>query len=109
MRRDLQAVLEADQQVDVDERPQQPSQTAFELPFAEIEYRGVAADDRGVAAIVKAEWFVQRTAARLGCKQPPYIGALLRGDLRQRRQRLAVPIERRRAVSEHIDVRQVGY
>jgi hypothetical protein len=49
------ALLEIDEEIDVDKRPKQPSRPTFQRPFAKVENGGVPADHCRVAAVLKLE------------------------------------------------------
>src|SRR3546814_1451034 len=78
----------ADQQIDMDNGPEQPSQPSLQAALAEIEDGGVATDDRGVAAVAKAERGKRCAAGEFAREGLPKIAALLLGYLSQCRQRL---------------------
>src|SRR5690606_35180675 len=52
---DEKPLFEVDEQVDVDERPEEPGKAALQRPPAEVEDCGIAADHGGIAAVVETE------------------------------------------------------
>src|SRR3546814_6636668 len=70
----------------MDDRPEDPGWKAGHPPTAEIEKRGVAADDPGIAAVAVAERRERRPSLEVSAQRAADMVALLLGDLSQRRQ-----------------------
>lgn len=52
---DKKALLEVDQEVDMDKRPKQPGRPAFQRPFSKVEDGGIPTDHRRITAILEFE------------------------------------------------------
>src|SRR5437773_11058599 len=107
--RDHQPVLESDQQIDMDKCPEAPGEPALQPPPAKIEDRSMPADDRRVSSVMEYERFCGDAVQDLPCKRTTEIDAFLLGNLRQSRQRIAIPVRCQRQITEHIDAPQPAY
>jgi hypothetical protein len=52
---DEKALLEIDEEIDVDKCPKQPGSPPFQRPFSKVEDGGVPADHRRIAAVLEPE------------------------------------------------------
>src|ERR1700674_1951014 len=87
--RDDQAVAEADQVIDVRQRPDQPGDEAAQVNPAEVDHRRLAPDGGEVAVVAIAEGRRRRPAREPRRDQLADVGALLLRHRRDTRQRLA--------------------
>src|SRR5262252_2275423 len=95
-------MLETNEQIDVDERPEDPGEAALHAAPAEVENRRVPTDDRSVAARVVAE---RRKRPRRAARQhAAKIDALLLRDLGESGQRMTMFVKRDRKIADGEDI-----
>src|SRR5579859_4327113 len=102
-------MLEAGEQIDVDERPEEPGQRPAQTRPAEVEDRRVPSNDRRIAAVMEDE--IRRGFAFPDTfrKCAAEIMTFLLRDLSQARQLLAGGIAHQRDIAECIDIREARH
>ena len=80
----------------------------LQVEAAEVGDRGLAADGGEIAVVDIAERLVERLPAQARQRSPRGVGALLLGDRRDARQRLAVGVVHRGAIADDEDVVAAG-
>src|SRR5687768_8645487 len=92
----------------MDDGPHDPGNPALQPIAAEIENRGVAADDGGVAAVAEAERRHRNAAPDIVEQRASEVATLLVGDLRQSGERLAVGTLEPGEVADDVDSVKAG-
>src|SRR5690606_13835803 len=88
-------MLEADEQVDVHDRPEHPGQPSFELGAPDLEHGGMTADDRRVASAAIGKRLQRGILSDPGGETVAKVAALLLRHLRKSGQWLAIDLEPR--------------
>lgn len=83
---DEKALLEIDEEIDMNDRPRQPGRPALHRPPSEIEDSSVAADHRRIAAIFEPKTCHGSSRSQAFSR----VCALLLGDLRETGQKLSI-------------------